>query len=52
MEKISMDYEDKLMDVSAELDKTGGDYGIFEVTESDLRYFKICCCQNSKNQSL
>ncbi|GBC06680.1 hypothetical protein RclHR1_00070047 [Rhizophagus clarus] len=47
MEKILKDYEDKLMDISAELDKAGGEYGIFEVTKSDLRYLKYAV-ENSK----
>ncbi|EXX74323.1 uncharacterized protein OCT59_022562 [Rhizophagus irregularis] len=43
-----MDYEDKLMDISAELDKVGGTYDFFEVTKSDLRYLKYAV-ENSKS---
>ncbi|CAB4386030.1 unnamed protein product [Rhizophagus irregularis] len=48
MEKISRDYEDKLMDIPAELDKVGGTYDFFEVTKSDLRYLKYAV-ENSKS---
>ncbi|CAB4486460.1 unnamed protein product [Rhizophagus irregularis] len=48
MEKILRDYEDKLMDIPAELDKVGGTYDFFEVTKSDLRYLKYAV-ENSKS---
>lgn len=48
MEKILKDYEDKLMDISAELEKTSGDYGYLEVTKSDLKYLKYAV-ENSKS---